>query len=703
MHLRKQLLFVSIFTLSLPWVGCQYIGEVENTLHEGQNQSLRTTLNILRSHFERDAKLTTELERFGNYENDILLHFHPFSRPMRLDGYREEWTHLEAEPQTLSNDSEAKVAQIYAAEHNDKAWLFIEVPFAPKRYFRPGQSYDNVDQIRLALHTPNPSRANGDAYTKQFFRIVTSSPGVARVFDESQGSSSTEYRIRAHWSESPAGYQVELSMPVSWANQALGLEIRSEGHIRYSNAHQPDKAPPTTRVLKDIQERLSDFELVGTRAELAAQNGAYLGAIGSLNFQEKRQPPWFMQWIFDAALSNQIQEQMPNNAALGHARNSPGFSRAISDEDAPQRYIFKDHEVTSLSTALHANGKIVGVLTATQNISSLSTFTDAAFNKLLMYSILLTLCAAAALTAYASWLSYRILQLRKSTHEAISDRGNVTQDFQASTINDEIGDLSRSFADLLRRIQEYTEYLRTLSSKLGHELRTPLAIVGSSLDNMEQEKDPAKMTTYIERAKGGSERLSQILAAMSSAGRVEHAIAAAELEILNLDNMLQELHGAYTDAYPQAQFSYQSAPEAADAKILASDELLVQMLDKLIDNAVDYCLTGGTIDIALHIDDSRADDSQAIVSIANPGPHLPEAMRTQIFDSLVSIRENSDGKHHLGFGLYIAQLIAQSHQGVIRADNLLYSEGHAYNGVVFKLHIPLCDVPDPVARKEPNA
>ena len=59
---------------------------------------------------------------------------------------------------------------------------------------------------------------------------------------------------------------------------------------------------------------------------------------------------------------------------------------------------------------------------------------------------------------------------------------------------DELGELARSFEELLERLREHTEYLRTSSSKLSHELRTPLAVVTTSLDNLEHESHTSAAT-----------------------------------------------------------------------------------------------------------------------------------------------------------------------------------------------------------------
>ncbi|MGH8196168.1 MAG: ATP-binding protein, partial [Woeseiaceae bacterium] len=69
-----------------------------------------------------------------------------------------------------------------------------------------------------------------------------------------------------------------------------------------------------------------------------------------------------------------------------------------------------------------------------------------------------------------------------------------------------------------------------------------------------------------------------------------------------------------------------------------------------------------------------------VIAVTNPGPPLPERMRSQLFDSMVSVRPDESGKH-LGLGLYIARLIAVGHGGSIAALNV---EG----GVSFEVRLP---------------
>jgi two-component system, OmpR family, sensor histidine kinase ChvG len=104
----------------------------------------------------------------------------------------------------------------------------------------------------------------------------------------------------------------------------------------------------------------------------------------------------------------------------------------------------------------------------------------------------------------------------------------------------------------------------------------------------------------------------------------------------------------------------------------------VQLLDKLIDNAVDFSADGATISVAL-----RAEPAHALLSVANPGPPLPIEGAAKLFESLWQSRAEADKRPHFGLGLYIVRLIAEFHGGTAEAATL---PGEA--GAVFSIRLP---------------
>jgi signal transduction histidine kinase len=284
-----------------------------------------------------------------------------------------------------------------------------------------------------------------------------------------------------------------------------------------------------------------------------------------------------------------------------------------------------------------------------------------------------------ALLAYASLLSFRVRRLARAAESALGPRGEIRAALPGSRARDEIGDLSRSFGDLLGRLRDYTDYLQSLKSKLSHELRTPLAIVSTSLDNLEQEAPDLADKAYLARLRQGADRLESILQAMTAATRVEQAIGHTEPERFDLAAVVSACVSAYRDVYPAQGF----ALSVSDQPVLVdgSPELIAQLLDKLVDNAAGFARAGTTIEVGLEADKARVE-----LTVTNRGPLLPEAMRHQLFDSLVSVREDRAEKAHLGLGLYIVQLIAEFHDGRVDASNL--DDG---SGVRMRVVLPRSD------------
>jgi signal transduction histidine kinase len=245
---------------------------------------------------------------------------------------------------------------------------------------------------------------------------------------------------------------------------------------------------------------------------------------------------------------------------------------------------------------------------------------------------------------------------------SFDERGRVLRPLSSSEAGDEIGDLSRSFGSVLARLSEYAGYQEKMASRLSHELRTPIAVVRSSLENLRQAALPGDARVYMTRAQEGLARLTQILTRMTEAARLEQSLSAVERERFDLATVIAGCVEGYRLAYPAANMEYRAPP--APITIEGAPDLIAQMLDKLVANAVEFA-AGGAIAIALD-----RDDAEATLAVSNDGPPLPDAEPERLFESMVSIRGGAaTGAPHLGLGLYIVRLIAQFHGGRVRAQN----------------------------------
>jgi len=315
----------------------------------------------------------------------------------------------------------------------------------------------------------------------------------------------------------------------------------------------------------------------------------------------------------------------------------------------------------------------------TQSSNALLSLTNNALLRIINLSLTTAALSALVLLGFASILSYRIRNLRNQAEKAVSHDGKV-HSFSASKSQDEIGDLSRSYAALLQRIQDYNHYLETLSGKLAHELRTPLTISKSSIEmlKMVAPNDKEKHQRYLLRAEEGLERLRLILNAMSEASRVEQVIQHSDIHQIDIENLVNEMCLAYQDTYPDFKFTFISHNSTPKILLHCAPELIAQMLDKLIDNATGFAPKHSEISLSL-----TSTEQSVRLTIKNTGPLLPDNMKQQLFNSMVSIRKEKTDTPHLGLGLYIVKLIAQHHHGQLSAQN------NADNtGVSFSVELP---------------
>ena len=301
--------------------------------------------------------------------------------------------------------------------------------------------------------------------------------------------------------------------------------------------------------------------------------------------------------------------------------------------------------VAAAAPIFSADGKhVFGVIQLAQTADRWLTLRDRALTRLLNLTLFVTLFAVVAAFWFAGRMTLRITRLGAASETALGREGNLSRMLPEADARDELGDLSRSFSSLLGRLDEYTGYLRTLAGKLAHEIRTPLTIIRSSLENLESEGNSENAKVYLARAREGSERLGAILTAMGAATRVEEAIAHSERQRFDLAALVRAAVGAYGGAFPRRHFRCEVADEPIEMN--GAPDLIVQMLDKLIDNAVDFSTDGATITVNL-----RADASTAELSVANPGPSLPPDTATRLFESLWQSRVESDKRPHFGLGL----------------------------------------------------
>jgi two-component system sensor histidine kinase ChvG len=365
-----------------------------------------------------------------------------------------------------------------------------------------------------------------------------------------------------------------------------------------------------------------------------------------------------------ALVLGQPYEDFTDDAAAQGAPRGRDVEGALAGILTTDRRPTSDGKAMIVSAAhpVWVGDEVRGVVIAEQTGNAVLAQRNRAFERLFNIVLAVLLVGSLALTAYATWLSSRIRRLRDDAERAIDAEGRVRAPLASSDARDEIGDLSRSFGGVLARLSEYASYQEKMASRLSHELRTPIAVVRSSLDNLNAATLPADARVYMERAREGIARLTQILTRMTEAARLEQSLSDVARERFALDQVVASCVEGFRVAYPDADIACSTPAEPVIVD--GSPDLVAQMLDKLLVNAVEFAGSG-----AIVVGVAR-DGANAILTVANDGPLLPAGMQDRLFESMVSVREGSGASGpHLGLGLYIVRVIAQFHRGTARAQN----------------------------------
>ena len=292
-----------------------------------------------------------------------------------------------------------------------------------------------------------------------------------------------------------------------------------------------------------------------------------------------------------------------------------------------------DGKAVTVSAAqpIWVGDEVKGAVIVEETTNAVLAERNRAFARLFNIVLAALLIGSVALTLYASWLSTRIRRLRDEAEAAIDANGRVRGVVTGSSAGDEIGDLSRSFGSALARLAQYASYQEAMASRLSHELRTPIAVVRSSLDALRMQPLPDDARVYMERAQQGLNRLAHLLTRMTEATRLEQSLADAERERFDLVRVVAGCVDGYRAAYPEQTIELSLPAEAV--LLEGAPELVAQMLDKLVANAVEFATPGTPVSVAL-----VRDVVGVRLSVANRGPALPPNMRGRLFDSMVSVR-----------------------------------------------------------------
>lgn len=251
------------------------------------------------------------------------------------------------------------------------------------------------------------------------------------------------------------------------------------------------------------------------------------------------------------------------------------------------------------------------------------------------------------------------------------EAGNLAEQITTKTHNDEIGNLARTFNDMLTRLKKSFDVLASFSQNVSHELKTPLTVMKSGIQiTMREERTSAEYRELLVSLLEEVDQMARIiddllLTSLSDTASIKASFAPVDLSKLLMETI--EFFGTLAgDKMVTLEHDIQEG-----ISVKGNERLLKRAFSNIIDNAIKFTPSGMKVSIS-----AIRNAASATIDIRDQGIGIPEEEMPKIFDRFY--RGKAANMHGHGLGLSIVQWIIELHQGEIS----IKSDG---NGTSFQI------------------
>lgn len=301
---------------------------------------------------------------------------------------------------------------------------------------------------------------------------------------------------------------------------------------------------------------------------------------------------------------------------------------------------------------------------------------EAMFEGSLILRIITGIAAVGlVLAAAAGVLSFRAItaRLRRLTSEVDRFRRTSFAEplparvWRRGAGADEIDQLGLTFEEMSQRITDQIQQLhdsdrsrRELIANVSHDLRTPLASLQGYLETLLMKQDVLgrdETERYLRLALNHGTRLGRLIKELFELATLDNTDALPAFEPFSMSELAQDVTQKFALQAEQKSLTLET-DIPRDAPFVSGDIALIErVLENLIENAIKYTPSGGTVRIAV------TPRGQALsAEVADTGVGIPEADLPKIFERFYRVESHRpDDVEGTGLGLAITRRILQLH------------------------------------------
>ncbi len=217
---------------------------------------------------------------------------------------------------------------------------------------------------------------------------------------------------------------------------------------------------------------------------------------------------------------------------------------------------------------------------------------------------------------------------------------------------------------------------RELTNAVAHELKTPLALLRSYAEGLQEDIAPEKREEYLAVIMEESDRMAALVNSLLDFSRMASGKMALRAEAVDLSGLVGEVCRPLDR--PAAEKGVRLALETPPCTVSGDRERLRALCAELCGNALRHCRPGGAVRISL----ARKGD-RVRLRVGNDGDPIPPEALERVFDPFYRVDEARDrAQGGSGLGLALVRETARLHGGTCGAEN-------GPSGPVFWVELPL--------------
>ncbi len=317
------------------------------------------------------------------------------------------------------------------------------------------------------------------------------------------------------------------------------------------------------------------------------------------------------------------------------------------------------------------NNEIAGVVSVGKPMRSFGGFITSARQKLLLVGLTSGVSVILLAVLVSVWL-VRPFSLITEYIRYVRDQKQVSLPRLSRRALGILGAAYDEMRDALAGRNYAEEYIQALT----HEIKSPLSAIRGSAELLQEPMPEARRERFLKNIRDETQRIQDLVDRLLELSGIEKRRGLTEIQEVRLDELLSE---ATASLAPVADArGVRIVVCGAEGCVLGGDRFLLhRALSNLLQNAIDFFLADGKVEIAV-----TPTHRHYQISIRDHGPGIPDYALDRVFEKFYSLRRPNSGKKGTGLGLSFVKEIAELHRGSVELRN------HPDGGAVATLTLP---------------